>query len=85
MSEIERTDLARERTSASWIRTCLALVVSSLALRYYTNDVLFSIALAVSGVLAALRALRLAEDWSVALMCAAIGAVSAGSMFLVVS
>ncbi len=62
-----QNDLARERTHAAWIRTCLAFLVAAVALRNYStrSDELLPVLLLVSGgVVSALRAAKLAPDLS---------------------
>lgn len=39
MTEIERTELARERTHAAWLRTSLAFLVALAAVFHYTDEV----------------------------------------------
>lgn len=67
MTEIERTDLARERTHASWIRTCLSFLVALIAVRHYVrtdniNTILATLTLAGGGIVSATRAASLAPD-----------------------
>lgn len=70
MTEIERTDLARERTHAAWLRTCLSFVVALAALSHYALPdpsiaaSLLAIFLVFGSVGAAKRAATVAPDLS---------------------
>lgn len=88
MTEIERTSLARERTHAAWLRTCLSFVVALAALCHYAfpnpgiADTVLAVFLIVGGTGSARRALEIAPDlttkiYALALMLAPATAIAA--------
>lgn len=87
MTDIEQTRLARERTHAAWLRTCLAFLVATVAFRHYIdmNGYASSFALGIlgmGGALSAVRAALLAPDNYTKMQSWLMAFVSIVAMFL---
>lgn len=78
-----QNSLARERTHASWVRTCLTFLVTAIAVRHYSSgDGEWAVAgvLAGGGAIAAVRAAMLAPDLLSRGMSYSLALVSLGSL-----
>lgn len=82
-----QNDLAKERTHAAWIRTCLTFLVTTIAVRHYTSDDgewMVAGVLALGGAVAAVRAAFLAPDTLSLLTSYALVAVSVGGLLVTI-
>jgi uncharacterized membrane protein YidH (DUF202 family) len=81
--DLTQNELAKERTHAAWVRTCLTFLVTAIAVRHYTSDDgewMVATILAVGGAVSAVRASFLAPDLVSKLMAYAMALVSLGAL-----
>lgn len=83
MTDLTQNDLAKERTHAAWIRTCLTFLVTAIAVRHYASEDgewAVAIILAIGGAVSAGRAAMLSPDLVSMLVSYALIAVSLGAL-----
>lgn len=80
-----QVDLAKERTHAAWVRTCLTFIVTIIAVRHYsdeTGEMLVTGALSTGGAVAAIRAAFLAPDIVSKFVAISLVPVAVGALFI---